>query len=244
KRLWMQPQSAPSTADFYVNYHRHPWEASDRAVCAAVLSEDRPGFVWLETQSTDSYGSLSWLAAGTPLQWHRPEQPSGAATPQDWEALVAAWRAQPTWWLGMLSYDLKSVFEPTVPQPQNRRPEEPDFLFFEPSWVAYTNAQGTWLELHPDFSRTEFDAWWANCGNSAAAVPIDGSPTTATREQSAVISPKESSYRTAAESLLEAMRQGSIYEANLCLPWVVSGAQDAAGLYVRWKERAQPPQGG
>jgi para-aminobenzoate synthetase component 1 len=110
--------------------------------------------------------------------------------------------------------------------------------------VAYTNAQGTWLELHPDFSRAEFDAWWANCGNSAAAVPIDGSPTTATREQSAVISPKESSYCTAAESLLEAMRQGSIYEANLCLPWVVSGAQDAAGLYVRWKERAQPPQGG
>jgi para-aminobenzoate synthetase component 1 len=40
------------------------------------------------------------------------------------------------------------------------------------------------------------------------------------------------------------MRQGSIYEANLCLPWVVSGAQDAAELYARWKERAQPPQGG
>jgi para-aminobenzoate synthetase component 1 len=228
-----------------VKYHRHSWEASVDAVRAAVLSEDRPGFVWLETQSVDPFGSLSWLAAGAPLKWHRPAAPSGAATPQDWEALVAAWRAQPTWWLGMLSYDLKSVFEPTVPQPQNRRPEEPDFLFFEPSWVVYADAQGTWLELHPDFSRAEFDAWWAaKSGDSAAAVPVSGDPAAATRSPRVTMAPEESHYRTAAESLLEAMRQGSIYEANLCLPWVVSGAHDAAGLYVRWKERAQPPQGG
>ena len=114
-------------------YHRHPWEASVDAVRAAVLSEDRSGYVWLETQSADPYGSFSWLAAGAPQMWHRPEHPSGAATLHDWNALVAAWRAQPTWWLGMLSYDLKSVFEPTVPQPQNRRPEEPDFLFLNPA---------------------------------------------------------------------------------------------------------------
>ncbi len=227
-----------------MKYHRHPWEASVDAVRAAVLSEDRPGFVWLETQSVDSYGSVGWLAAGGPRKWHRPEHPSGAATNGDWKALVAAWRAQPTWWLGMLSYDLKSVFEPTVPQPQDRRPEEPDFLFFEPGWVAYADSQGIWLELHPEYSRAEFDAWWTVRGDSAASFPSNVYPETTQHNASFIVSPTQGHYQTAAETLLEAMRQGSIYEANLCMPWVVSGVQDAAQLYVRWKERAQPPQGG
>jgi anthranilate/para-aminobenzoate synthase component I len=148
----------------------------------------------------------------------------------------------------VLSYDLKSVFEPTIPQPTFPRPDEPDFLFFEPSWVLHSDGATTTWQGHPDFSYADFERWWeemkAQTSDSLpSAIPADAVPTPPSHGRD-LRAPSETEYVRAAEHLQTAMRRGDIYEANLCLRWEVEGEFDAAAVYRRWSHQAQPPQGG
>jgi anthranilate/para-aminobenzoate synthase component I len=217
-------------------------------VRTAVLATGRPGWIWLETQSPDPAGRFAWMAAGHPRAWYRPSAANGRATPADWQFLVNTWRQRPSWRFGVLSYDLKSVFEPTVPQPTSPRPDEPDFLFFEPSWVLHSDGTSTTWQGHPDFSYADFERWWEEMKAQAAdplpsGIPADTVPMPLSHGR-ALRAPSDTEYVRAAEHLQAAMRRGDIYEANLCLRWEGEGEFDAAAVYRRWSHQAQPPQGG
>ena len=72
-------------------------------------------FAFYETSEAaprEPLNRLRWIAAGGCRSLHQVDR----ANAESWAELALAWRTNPTWWFGILGYDLKNAFEPSLPK--------------------------------------------------------------------------------------------------------------------------------
>ena len=308
-----------------------PWET---VLAWAAFSEP---FCFLDSASADVYGKFSLLVGGGAARRLQPAARSGVATKAEWNQAKAVYRAAPSWWFGLMSYEFKNVLE-SLGTSASRFPDTPDFCFFEPQWVLGVPSDGSdsWVEFHASMTSAEEAAWWAlwqreigvdalggdnepesvgrarwqrenaenaekkedsenaensensedsenaensensedsenakNSENSENAKNSENSENSEKTENSensensenalggqnehgsarkfTLLSPtaeQQQDYIRAAQELLDHMRKGNLYEANLCLAWDYPVAPDPLSLYAAWREKSKAPMAG
>lgn len=186
-------------------------------------------FAFFETHPAapaEELNSLRWIAAGGCRRVHRVDR----ATPESWAELAAAWRSQPTWWFGVLGYDLKNAFEPSLPPRGEAWHGMPDVAMWEPEWIIECRSDGTVVE-HGDAQ-----AWLKQ---SAHPKEISSQqPTQWSMSWSAL------DYLERAESLRLHLHRGDIYEVNLCVDSEARGEQDLGRLFAKLREQTEAGMGG
>ena len=172
---------------------------------------------------------LRWIAAGGCRAVHRLDR----ATPDAWNALAEAWRAHPTWWFGVLAYDLKNAFEPSLAPRGAAWHGQPDVALWEPEWVASCALDGrvtvegdldAWLAAHPPLTS----------GGTSKMTPV--------RPWTFAWSAPD--YLERAETLKFHLHRGDIYEVNLCADAQATGRPDLPRLAQTLQDRAQAGMAG
>ena len=205
-------------------------------------------FCFLDSASADAYGKFSLLVGGGAARRLQPAAPSGVTTKEEWNQSKAVYRAAPTWWFGILSYEFKNVLE-SLDTTATRFPDTPDFCFFEPQWVLGVPSDGSapWVEFHDSMSPAEEAVWWARWQRENAEDALGGEKEHGSSRKASLLTPtaeQQQSYERAAQELLDHMRKGNLYEANLCLAWDHPVAPDPLTLYAAWREKAKAPMAG
>ena len=186
-------------------------------------------FAFYETHDAapiEELNGLRWIAAGGCRAVHRLDR----ATPEGWAELAAAWRTQPTWWFGVLGYDLKNAFEPSLPERGDAWHGMPDLALWEPEWV---------LECRPDGTVVEHGDAQSWLQQRAAKQE--------TRSQK--LSPwsmdwSAPDYFEQADSLKFHLHRGDIYEVNLCVGSQAKGPVNLAAMYRSLQARAEAGMAG
>ncbi len=170
--------------------------------------------------------SLRWIAAGGCRRVHRIDR----ATPETWNALAEAWRARPTWWFGVLAYDLKNAFEPSLAPRGAAWHGQPDVALWEPEWVLECLLDGTLVE-HGDAQ-----SWLRG---------PERQPVTSNQEPSPwSVRWTVGDYTETAKSLQFHLHRGDIYEVNLCVDAEARGERNVADLYRSLQRRAEAGMAG
>lgn len=186
-------------------------------------------FAFYETHNaapTEELNGLRWIAAGGCRALHRMNR----ATPKGWAELASVWRSQPTWWFGVLGYDLKNAFEPSLPERDDAWHGMPDLAMWEPEWVVECRADGTVVE-HGDAQ-----TWIQQHAPQPAASGQQPSPWT--MDWSA------SDYLERADSLKFHLNRGDIYEVNLCVGSQAMGTPDLQAMFRALQQRAEAGMAG
>lgn len=192
-------------------------------------------FAFYETSPAapaEPLNGLRWIAAGGCRAVHRIDR----ATPAAWADLAAAWRDRPTWWFGVLGYDLKNAFEPSIPARGDAWCGQPDLALWEPEWVVECRQDGTVVEYG------SAQAWLQNEGQRPGRDPqpaaLGASPTSWVLDWSAA------DYAEKAERLRVHLNRGDMYEVNLCVNAVARGARDLGSLFHGLQQRAEAGMAG
>lgn len=186
-------------------------------------------FAFFETHTAapaEELNSLRWIAAGG----CRAVQALDRATPEGWAELAADWRRRPTWWFGVLGYDLKNAFEPSLPQRADAWCGQPDLALWEPEWVLECRSDGTVVEYG------DAQAWLQRPPSKRA--PSGQEPSSWSMDWSA------RDYENQAASLAAHLHRGDIYEINLCVGSESRGTRDLYRLYTRLQDRAEAGMAG
>ena len=186
-------------------------------------------FAFYETHDAapaEELNSLRWIAAGGRQAVHRIERSS----PESWSELAAAWRGKPTWWFGVLGYDLKNAFEPSLPKRSEAWRGMPDVALWEPEWVLECLADGTVVE-HGDAQ-----PWLQQ--RDPKLETSNQKPSSWSMDWSAP------DYLEQADSLKFHLFRGDIYEVNLCVGSQANGAVNLAAMYRSLQARAEAGMGG
>lgn len=186
-------------------------------------------FAFYETHDaapTEELNGLRWIAAGGCRAVHGLDR----ATPEGWAELAARWRDEPTWWFGVLGYDLKNAFEPSLPERGDAWHGMPDLALWEPEWVLECRADGTVVE-HGDAQ-----SWLQQ--HAAKQETRSQKPSPWSMDWSAP------DYLEQADSLKFHLHRGDIYEVNLCVGSQAQGAVNLAAMYRSLQARAEAGMAG
>lgn len=186
-------------------------------------------FAFYETHDSaphEELNALRWIAAGGCRALHRMDR----STSEGWAEIASAWRSKPTWWFGVLGYDLKNAFEPSLPVRGDAWHGMPDLAFWEPEWVVECRTDGTvvehgdarsWLRQHPAKQEARIQR-----------------PSSWTMDWSA------EDYLEKADSLQFHLHRGDIYEVNLCVGSCATGAPNPLAMFRTLQQRAEAGMAG
>lgn len=186
-------------------------------------------FAFYETHDSapqEELNALRWIAAGGCRAMHRMDR----STPEGWAVIASAWRSQPTWWFGVLGYDLKNAFEPSLPVRRDAWHGMPDLAFWEPEWVVECRTDGTVVE-HGDAQ-----AWLQQ--HSVKQETRSQKPSPWTMDWSAA------DYLEKADSLQAHLHRGDIYEVNLCVGSCATGSPNPFAMFRTLQQRAEAGMAG
>lgn len=186
-------------------------------------------FAFYETHDSapaEELNGLRWIAAGGCRALHRMDR----ATPEGWAEIASAWRAQPTWWFGVLGYDLKNAFEPSLPERGDAWHGMPDLALWEPEWVLECRADGTVVE-HGDAQR-----WLQQ--------PADKHEARSQKVTPWAMDWSAADYLEKADSLQFHLHRGDIYEVNLCVGSSAAGAPNSVAMFRTLQQRAEAGMAG
>ena len=143
-----------------------------------------------------------------------------------WYNLKSLWRSCPSWWFGILSYDLKNALEKSISSRHPSNLNFPEIVFFEPQWVVVSKKGVIQLHIHESLNYDSKD-WWEN-------ILRRGKVTKVLDPGIEIIeSWRENDYLERAERIKEWINLGDIYEANLCFPFKGIGNIDRMDVYQR-----------
>lgn len=171
----------------------------------------------------DRIGSFDWMAAGGAMQTF-----THGDSISDWKTK----RGEGGWWFGRLNYDVKNSLEHLQSNNEDRFAWA-DSHFFEAEWVLTSSEENVLLQIHPN-SALELETWMKLM--DSPSIPAVSSPV---ELRSKTI---ESDYISSANSLLNHIQRGDIYEVNYCIEFH-GKATDFSPLYTyrQLRKRMAPP---
>lgn len=159
------------------------------------------------------------------------------ATSNAWKELKNNWRSSPTWWFGILSYDLKNALEKTSFSRHPQNPNFPEIIFFEPEWVVISEKGIIKLYTHKT-RNIEAYSWW----DGILVRGLEG------LKKNDGVKLKDSltinDYLKKANQMKSWIDYGDIYEANLCVPYYGFGKVEPMCVYKDLQLKAEAPMAG
>ncbi|MDX5446766.1 MAG: aminodeoxychorismate synthase component I [Bacteroidota bacterium] len=195
---------------------RFPTDARARLLSRA---RDHEPFAFLDGHHyPDPFGSFEWLAA-----WEGDPLPVN-----DLKGLYTAWRTDPSWLFGYLSYDIKNQIEDLTSSNEDLV-GLPELWFFRPMNILVADNDGVWYK-GPHTEETVLE-WLRSAepiqpweGHLALESQVD-------QEQ----------YLEAVAKLKEHIQRGDIYEVNYCIPFLAEGNVDPYVIFEGLNKIANAP---
>lgn len=167
-----------------------------------------------------------WIAAGKATAEFEPQS-------DVFTSLREARKKYNGWWFGRFNYDVKNSIE-DLSSDQPARLGWSDVYFFEPAWVVTSKAGEIILHLKDEVEQT-VESWLQE---------LNETKTSQFQGQAVVLTPgmTRDQYIESAQSLLDHIQRGDIYEVNFCQEYFADNVDiNPNDLYEELYEVASPP---